>query len=177
MFLVYNAIESLEETLTNLESQTVAGVFDRALLEESVIRILRLKKRIFPEAKILENPEDLVSRMSVRELWAQKMVLPCWYIDNTVHHVQTNVGGIALEGIIDSSPYMEVVKKELQRDLSRIPPLLTNNSPQELANKQSSPNPFFVTERRLLKQIAQELEKAFPQGVPEEVRDYLANLH
>lgn len=167
------SVAGLKMMLDELEKSTLAGTVTRATLEESVLRILKYKRRLFPDAPVLADPEALVKKMSVRDLWAQKIVYPSFSVSDSKAFLGMGVGGITFEGIQHPSYYMDLVARETTANPGLIPPFLANNSPQELGDKTSSASADRARERDLLRDLAGRLEKDYPDGVPPEIADRL----
>src|SRR3989338_3248947 len=163
----------LDKMLGELTKATEAGVVPMEELEASVLRILKYKKRLFPNAAILADPEGLVKKMSTRELWAQKIVFPCHALNDANTFLHMGVGGLTFEGIQRPSYYINLVARETAANPGMIPPFLANNSPQETGDKTSAASTARTRERDILRELASRLEKDYPEGVPPEIADRL----
>jgi hypothetical protein len=159
----------LDQLVTLAEGENIS----RTALEASVMRILKLKQRMFPDAVALQDLDETVHNMSLRQLWAQKLIYPVWTPAHTRQFVQEGVGGVSFEGIASNEVYRRTIQTELEANPDLIPPFLANNSPQEKTERHSSSNPAFLAEKQQLKSIAALCENIFPLGFPPEVANAL----
>jgi hypothetical protein len=159
----------LTKMMDQLEQTTQRGEVSREVLEASVLRILNYKKSMFPDASALVNPEERVKHMSVRELWAQKIIFPCYSVIDSKSYIQSGVGGLTFEGIQHPDYYTRMMQEYLAQNPEAIPPFMANNSPQETGARESPANPIRREETDVLAELARVLESAYPRGVPEEV--------
>jgi len=165
--------DMLFTVLDELEKTTEAGQVSREVLEASVLRILRYKQILFPDNEVLRDPEQLVKRMSIKELWAQKIIYPCYCVADSKSYIGMGVGGLTFEGVKNLEYYTQMTRELLRESAATIPPFMANNSPQETAGSRSPMNPVRQEEIDLLAELATQLETAYPDGVPQEVAEQI----
>ncbi len=142
------------------------GAIARGELEDSVRRILLLKRSAHPDHPTLQDIDATVAGMTIDELWAQRLVLPAWNARVSHHLTFRGAGGLAFEGVRNAVS----VRRQLQRWLAAhpevIPPLMADNSPQELADMTSSHNERRASETGVLDEMHEEVRRRFPEGMP-----------
>ncbi|MDO8644542.1 MAG: hypothetical protein Q7S00_06230, partial [bacterium] len=160
----------LEEGKKLVEERLVS----REVLEKSVYRILRMKKRLYPHHPRLQNIRNTVQLMSVEELLAQKLILPGSWINSSttererqiVQMTRQGIGGISFEGT--QGLIRQVLKGPYSSQSKRlIPPFLANNSLQEIAGFQGRYRSY-LSEVEPIRRFTELLDLYSPEPVSSE---------
>lgn len=149
------------------------GTIGRGELEASVRRILLLKRAAFPNHPALQDVDATIAGMSIDELWAQRLVLPAWNARVSHHLAFRGAGGLAFEGVRGAAVIRRDLRHWIAEHPEAIPPLMADNSPQELADTRSSRNDRRDPELEVLTEMHEAVRQRFPDGFSAGVADDL----